>query len=507
MTIASLTTALCLPALEIEALLQGRMIVAASHTFRNPLQFVLCPVKTALDSEQLKRCYRHSFLRSVKAGFDVAEPPQTILQAWAKFSCCRIYKDQHDLEALSQLTIWTTDYLTELVKRQHKLFLMMLQVYRFEHPETVSLSAINEDKIGRYIRLPSAPANRSSEAIISKATFEQRKQQLFDLAPPLHPELEDLQAALVQVRESGLGAMSLDRDLRYFLGWSRTDQTKLDDSDLVWIKQLTQAGNASDASVFEQIVHQSLAKLGFDKHKPSINPRLEDPSIAGGTDSLDVYCESPYLLIAECRASEHACMNCSVVEQLVRLGNTNLQLADYIESAKVIFAAGSLNSHAKQAAINHCVNVMRPETLQRLTELQAQHPGAIDLYKLKPCLQSAPFGEDADKKVNLYIDNILQQLEVCAELIRAVKKCLENTGETSVGTDAVFFVYAASAPRSNLPLLDRQEVQETLIELSSPLAGYLGRVDDIDASVDRRSHRFYFLRELHLEHSALSPAY
>ena len=479
------------------------MIVATSHTFRNPLQFVLCSAASPKGDIYARHRYRPSFLRSVKADFNDKDPHQTTLWAWAKFGGCRIYNQLSDLEALSKLTVWKTEYLAELIERQHKLFLMTLRVYRFEQPVTMTMTSVNEDKIGHYVRLPSAPTSRSSEAIISKTAFVKRKQHLIALVPPLHPELEDFQAELVQLRESSLGAMSLDRDLRYFLGWSRTDQTKLDDSDLVWIKQIAQTGNSSDGDAFEKLTRKSLMKLGFSNS--NTNPKASlNQEATGGAGGLDVYCEVPYPLVGECKASQYGSIPNSVTAQLIHLGNTHLPAGTFEQSIKVLFVAGSLTSHAKQAAIGNNINVMRPETLQRLTELQAQHPGSIDLYKLKPCLQVAPFGDEADAKVNLFVDNILQQLEVRAELIRAVKNCLQNTGEASVGTDAVFFVYNASASHTKLPQLKRPEVHETLIELSSPLAGYLGRVDDIDALADRRSQRFYFLRELHLEHDALS---
>ena len=105
----------------------------------------------------------------------------------------------------------------------------------------------------------------------------------------------------------------------------------------------------------------------------------------------------------------------------------------------MLLLAGPLTQHADKLARDHCMNVMRPETLQRLTELQAHHPGAIDLYKLKLCLQSEPYSEAADDKINRFIDSTLQQLEIRAELIRAVKTCLQTTGEASVGTGAVYF--------------------------------------------------------------------
>ena len=394
MGIASLTTALCLPALEIEALLQGRMMVATSHTFRNPPQFVLCPIASHSPSTQLRHRYRPSFLRSIKPSAKevIGETTQNTitLYAWAKFDVCRIYTESHDLETLSQLTIWTKEYLQELIDIQHKIFLMTLQVYRFERPVPMMMERPNADRAGCYSRLPYAPTHHSGEPIISADTFERRKQQLFHLTPPTHPELEALQAELVQLRESGLGAMSLDRDLRYLLGWSRTDQTLLYDSDLAWIKQLTKSGQATDSHGFNLLVRQSLSKLGFQQANEL---GQQHPAIASAltntTDGLGIYCDSPYPLIGHCQASSTVCISHQLTQQLLTLGERSLQPADFTQAIKIIFTSAPLTDQTQQAAIDHHINVMRPETLQRLAELQAQHPGCIDLYKLKPCLCKA----------------------------------------------------------------------------------------------------------------------
>lgn len=164
MSIPSLTTALCLPSLDIEALLQGRMIVAMSNTFRNPLQFALCPIPAAVqwqnsfqekppsDSHYISR-YRQSFLRSLP-NIKVDNNPQEkltspILYAWAKFGKCHIYTQkstQHsDLAALSRLTVWSPDYLKGLLQIQPKIFVISLQVYRFEQPVKIDIKPITAD--------------------------------------------------------------------------------------------------------------------------------------------------------------------------------------------------------------------------------------------------------------------------------------------------------------------------------------------------------------------------
>ena len=508
MGINSLDTGLCLPALDIMALLQGRMIVALSQTFRNPLQFLLCPIESDESSLQLAERYRPSFLRGLPEARVKPKSAVMTARAWAQLGTCRIYYKSHDLEALSQLTVWTPGYLQELVQMQHKLFLMSLQVYRFERPVHLPMQPLSSDRVGQYVQLPAPISNRDSLPVVNQGAFTSRQRQLFDLSPPPHPELESLQSELVKVRESGLGGMSLDRDLRYFLGWSRLEETQLYDSDLVWIRKISELSRMGKEAGFTQVASQGLEKLGFCHQRDDISVLLRAErglqAADSATSSPVINCIAPYRLIGECLINPAEAMFDGAIERLQQLGQTCLSEFEFEQAIKVIFSAHPLSVSAETTAITNGVNIMRPETLQRLTELQSQHPGSIDLLKLKPCLQAAPFGENADGKVNQFVDDILQELAVRAALIRAVKDCLHNTGEGSVGTDAVFFLYTARAEQLQLPQLNRIEVQETLIELSSPLAGYLGRVDDLEALANRRSHRFYFLRELHIEHSSLA---
>jgi hypothetical protein len=65
---------------------------------------------------------------------------------------------------------------------------------------------------------------------------------------------------------------------------------------------------------------------------------------------------------------------------------------------------------------------------------------------------------------------------------------LENTGLDQAGVDALYGAYFDSNPPQPLQL---REMHEILVELSSPLTGYLGRNKGRDGS-----DRFYFLRDL-----------
>jgi hypothetical protein len=104
-------------------------------------------------------------------------------------------------------------------------------------------------------------------------------------------------------------------------------------------------------------------------------------------------------------------------------------------------------------------------------------------------LQQAPFGL-ADDKLDSYIDKVNQDINLRSQIVEAVKQLGEPgsehlTVEIRVHYNAVF----AKEPTSKL---DELQVHDLLVELSSPLTGYLGRVKGSDWQRDR----FYFLRDL-----------
>jgi hypothetical protein len=206
---------------------------------------------------------------------------------------------------------------------------------------------------------------------------------------------------------------------------------------------------------------------------------------------MDFYCETPYPIVGECKATKTEKVPDGTPAQLLKLGMNHLGKAQYDRSIKLIVAAGELTSYALRTATENQMNVIRPETLQRLVELQAQHKNSIDLLELKLCLQQAPFGL-ADDKVNSYIDKVNQNIKLRSHLVQLVKKQIENTGDENVSVDSLHGAYVYSNPPQPLK---REAMHEILIELSSPLTGYLGRIKGSDWTSDR----FYFLRDLKVD--------
>jgi len=132
------------------------------------------------------------------------------------------------------------------------------------------------------------------------------------------------------------------------------------------------------------------------------------------------------------------------------------------------------------------MNVITPETLQKLVELQNTYKNSINLLELKERLQQSPFGL-ADDKVNSYINKIEKEVELRSHIIQFVKEYSENTGTECTSVDSLHGFIAGKSLK-----IQTKELHEILIELSSPLTGYLGRIKGDDWKRDR----FYFLRNL-----------
>lgn len=474
----SIQTALCLPAPDIEALIQGRMIVAMPRTFINPGKlFALYPSNTLINVPP-EKYYRSNFLPTAKQKLGEFGSETVLIKAWAKCELCQVINDSESLNVLSQLTVWTEEALQGNLSQRGHIFLAYLRVYQL--PQPIEIAVLPSPK---FIPLRQILTVNEATPILSDRLFTQRRRQLEKLEPPLHPELEELQSAITALSASNPAAKKLDQDLKVFLGWGSNQPAKQPNPDLAWIQIIAEVGNSSDGQTFEKLVRRGLFKLGF-------RGSGLDPDSTGGAGGMDFYCESPYPMVGECKATKTEKVTDGAPAQLLKIGMNHLGKAQYDRSIKLIVAAGELNSYALRTATENQMNVIRPETLQRLVELKANYEGAIDLSKLKRCLQQTPFGL-ADDKVNSAIDKIWQDIKLRSHIVTLVKNHLKTTGDESVGVNSLHIAYLYSNPPQSLKL---EEMHDILIELSSPLTGYLGRNKGRDGSDDR----FYFLRELPL---------
>ncbi|WP_138497782.1 DUF1802 family protein [Nostoc sp. PA-18-2419] len=453
----SIPTALCLPASDIEALIQGRTIAALPKMFIRPGQrFALYPADSSVS-----------------------------IKAWAKCELCQILDETKPLDILSKLTIWTLKELKEKLRQQQYLFFTYLRVYQLPQLQEILVNANTQEKLGKFVSLANSVRVSEDKPVLSDRTFSQRKRQLEKLEPLQHPELEELQSAIIQLSHTNSAAQQLDDDIKIFLGWNST-KLEIPDSDLVWIYKIAEVGNSSDGHTFEKLVRRGLLKLGFTGLGLNADA-------TGGAGGMDFYAEQPYPIVGECKATKTEKVTDGTPAQLLKIGMNHLGKFKYENSIKLIVAAGELNFYALRTATENQMNVISPETLQKLVALQAYYKNSINLLELKDCLQQTPFGL-AEDKVNSYIDKVEESIKLRSQIIAAVKELSEQDSENSKAThhSSTVTEIRVHYNATHNPKLNDEAVCDLLIELSSPLTGYLGRIK----SSDWRGDRFYFLRNL-----------
>ncbi len=339
--LVSLDIALCLPACDIQALIQGRMISVIHERFINPGRaFVLCPTSWT-SSLPLKSYYRSSFLgtaqntmteQNSQSGVllqpqqisllteqkQLTLPPLTseafIIKVWARCERCQMYSPE-SFDTLSQLTIWTKEALYQALGQRPHIFLAFLRVYIL--PQALEIDVQQQNR--QFLPLRPSLRVSNSKPILSDKSFTQRQKQLQNLEPPLNPELEDLQTALATLSLTNPKAKELQQEIEIFLGWNHEPIQSQSAKDSNWIKQISTLGNRSKeqdngksnyqaGTDFENIVRKSLEFLGFQV----------DYFHKGGAGGVDVFCSQPYPLVAECKAGKKIPNDTAV--QLLNLG-------------------------------------------------------------------------------------------------------------------------------------------------------------------------------------------
>ncbi|HBB33032.1 MAG TPA: DUF1802 domain-containing protein [Cyanobacteria bacterium UBA8803] len=475
-TLVVINTAFPFPAPDVEALIQGRTIAVMPKIFINPgRQFALYPCETSINALPTEQYYRSNFLPTAQSTLAELDSETVLIKAWARCEFCQVLDEAQYLDVLSQLTVWTKEALRQTLSQRGHIFLTYLRVYRLPQPFELPVQFNS-----RFITLPEPLTVTDTTPVFGNLFFAQRCREMQDLQSSPYPELEELQSEIAPLSDRNLAAKEIDREIANFLGGVTPHPVTRLDSDLIWIDKIAEASNTSKGNEFALLVQKSLLKLGFT------NAKSLTPEATGDTEGMEVYFEHPYRAIAKCQAANSEIIRSQTVEQFIELAKNSLK-QNYNRCIKLIVAAGEVTTDALLRARKNHMSVIRPETLQSLVELQAYYKGSIDLMKLKNCLAHA-YGW-ADDSVERYLDEVRQTIELRSRLVQLVKNYLHNAGLKDAATDALHHVYLASEPPQ---LLTLDAMHDILIELSSPLTGYLGRIK----GKDLRSDRFYFLRDL-----------
>lgn len=480
----SIETALPLPAPDIEALIQGRMLAAIPRRWLDQgKQFALYPTDLSINYLQHESCYKENFLPIAKRFISNLNAEKVTIKAWARCELCQMVDNPESLKAVSQLTVWKTEALEQILSQRPYIFLAHLRVYLLSQPIEIPVHPNARDKRGKFIPLPHRLMVSESSPILSDRTFTHRRHQLENRLPPLHPELEELQSAIAQLTITNPNAEKLHRHLKIFLGWESTSPVKKLEPKHAWISTINALGNATTGgnyekgTAFEQIVHKSLIFLHFEL----------DPNAKGGVGGMDLYCTKPYPLVGECKAGKS--IPDHTVERLDRIGRRHLGKAAYEQGIKLIIGPGEPTKNLKESAKVSIVSIIKPMTLQKLVELEANYPGSVNPIELKAYLGAG----QSDGRIDEYIEKVIKDIQLRSQIVQAVKELTEqdNSLEPTQKRFTVTEIRVHYNATQN-PKLTDDLVHDLLVELSSPLTGYLGR----EKGSDWKSDRFYFLREL-----------
>jgi hypothetical protein len=399
--------------------------------------------------------------------------PNPVIEYWASCALCQNITSLAELETFDW-THWNLEELRETLATNGFVFIVGLRIHQL--PQGIAIDQAHQR--GKFTALNPAIATDYSAPIITEQVFTKQKQELLSFQRPPNLAIMQLEQLLRQNPVAEISQSLLISDIAQVLGW-RSSIIKSHKPAAAWVNDIATIGNASDGNSFEKIVRRSLVLLGFGNSGKIPKASLEVEG-TGGAGGLDFFCDSPYLVVGECKASKTDKVPDSTPAQLVKLGLKILEKPVYDQCIKILAIAGKLNPQANQTAIGSQMNAITPETLQRLAQLKVDHPGSIDLWKLKPCLESPPFGEDADRKINLYIDEIISELRLRSNIVDLI----QNSGEDDRSVEALVAVYNSKNPEKKM---SKENFRDILIELSSPVAGYLGQ---------NEHNEFYFLRSL-----------
>ncbi|MEA5477581.1 DUF1802 family protein [Pseudanabaena galeata UHCC 0370] len=432
------------------------------------IQSIVIPNALRLDSQTIDSLMKGDIIAAIPRTFtnagrtfalypDQPDVETITISAWARCEQCDIVDNSKPLDIISHYTAISTQCLQQIIAEYESFFLIYLRVYRLSKPVTIPARSQ-----GQYVALPDRLKVDDSSPVLSDPDFSRIKQKLENLEPP---EPLDIQIQRL------LDQAALQHNLQL-------------SKELDWIEKIAKTGNSSDGHEFEKLVRKSFIHLGFSNS--NTNPKASlDPEATGGAGGIDLCCEYPYPVVGECKASANQKIPTEVCSQLTYLGQAHFP-NHYEKAVKIIIAAGSLNHHSNPVAIGNKMNVIRPETLEELVKLKLTHSGSINLQDLKLSLESEPFGEDSNSKILGFIEKAKLEIKLRSHIVNLVK----NNHEEKVGVETLFGAYPYSNPPK--PIREREELKDILIELSSPLAGYLGRVKGNGETGDR----FYYLRDL-----------
>ena len=401
---------------------------------------------------------------------------------WAECKSCENIDNTFDLLELSQLTALSIEELKSIFQQRASIFLLVLRVYKL--PNTIQ---VQQQSTGNFVPLPETITISEKIPILDDEQFQQIQDQSKDL------ELSIISSQFPDIALDDEDFLRINSNILSAETQEVIDEENQINDSLSWIKTISKLGDRSietDKSKnnwqagtdFENIVKRSLEFLGF----------TVDRTHKGGAGGLDLFCSKPYPIAGECKAGKSK--SDKAVEQIDRIAKRILKENYLLASGLIILGSGEeptkqliASANSSKVAGSIKINIIKAITLQKLVELKAKYDGAINLLEIKNCLQ----GGQIDDKIDEYIQKVESEIKLRSYIVNTIKNFLTISPFEDIDINIIYGLCAANAPKQ----LSIEELKEILIELSSPLVGYLGRVEDNGKKCDR----FYYLRDLPIE--------
>ena len=401
------------------------------------------------------------------------------VEFWAECKNCESIDNTFPLTRLSEITALPIEELENIFQQRASIFLLSLRVY--ELPSSIQ---VQQQATGNFVPLSETIIINEKSPVLNDEQFQTVQEQSKDL------DLQVISNKIlinyptdngfdIQIISSSPKSDKFSKNPQNpIVEKNIEDNQKLEDTEVNWIKTISTLGDRSiekdtgtsnyqAGTDFENIVRKALEFIGFKA----------DYTHKGGAGGLDLLCLEPYALFGECKAGKKIPNDTAV--QLLNLGTLRRREL-FSKAVKLIIGAGKPTHQLEDAAKVHGMAIINAVTLQKLVELKSQHLGAVDLIELKKYF----VGGQSNQEIEKYIEKVKNDIKLRSHVVNLVKKTSKE-----IGIDYIFGVYENSEyPKS----LTDEELFEILIELSSPLAGYLGRVK----GDGRTGDRFYYLRDL-----------
>ncbi|MBW4541190.1 MAG: DUF1802 family protein [Myxacorys chilensis ATA2-1-KO14] len=472
-----------IPAFDVEMLSLGKLIAIPFKQYVPEGQaFWLYPSQHIPSNLTREEYYQPEFLSNAQETCKRYSRAPVLIKTWASAEY-HWHMHSHTKELLLQVarsTVWNVTALEHMFEENQVLKLLFLRVHRLPEPMLVNAPPQSSPYYFPSSEDTIVSASEQDTPAISTTSFIRRRTWLVSGVVYPYTSLESLVLQAESNASEILNTTVFKHRIKQLLGWQSSHIQVIEEPK--WISEISLLGDRSKeddegksnyqaGTDFENIVRKSLELLGF-----SI-----DYSHKGGAGGLDLFCSHPYPLVGECKSGKKIPNDTAV--QLLNLGTIRLENKEtFSQAAKLIIGPGEPTDQLKRAARVHGMAIITPTTLEKLVKLHHKYP--VDLLKLKEHLIDG----QADEEVEKFIGQVSQSIKLRSHIVELTKHYLENANDEDANVSALHAIYIVSKPPQPLR---REEMHEILIELSSPLTGYLGRKKGSDGS-----DRFYFLRDL-----------